>query len=76
MMDKVPQMKIVSVNIIHSVFFLLFSPDDLAMQASVVCVSCYEFTLSSCTVQYNIQQCSTKYFLLYFVLSDVALEWP
>jgi len=76
MMDKVPQRKIVSVNIIHSVFFLLFSPDDLAMQASVVCVSCYEFTLSSCTVQYNIQQCSTKYFLLYFVLSDVALEWP
>jgi len=45
------------------------------MQASVVCVSCYEFTLSICAVQYNIQQCSTKYFLLYFVLSDVALEW-
>jgi len=53
----------------------LFSPDDLAMQASVVCVSCYEFTLSSCTVQYNIQQCFIVYFRLYFVLSDVALEW-
>ena len=66
-----------SVNISHSVFiFFLFSRDDMAMQASVVCVSCYEFTLSSCTVQYNIQQCFIVYFLLYFVLSDVALEWP
>jgi len=66
----------VSVNISHSVFSVLFSPDDLAMQASVVSVSCYEFTVSSCTVQYNIHQCSTIYFLLYFVLSDVALQWP
>jgi len=73
-MDKVQYKKIVSVNIIHCVFFFV-SPDDLAMQASVLCVSCYEFTLSICSVQYNIHQCSTKYFLLYFVLFDVALEW-
>ena len=64
-----------SVNISHSVFSVLFSPDDLAMQVSVVCVSCYEFTHSSCVVQYNIQQCFIAvYFLLYFVLSVVALE--
>jgi len=66
----------VSVNISHSVFSVFFSPDDLAMQASVVCVSCYEFTVNSCAVQYNIQQCFIIYFLLYFVLSDVALQWP
>ena len=29
--------KIVSFSVSHSVFSLLFSPDDLAMQASVVC---------------------------------------
>jgi len=66
----------VSVNISHSVLFLLFSPNDMAMQASVVCVSCYEFTLSSYAVQCNIHQCFIIYFLLYFVLSDVALDWP
>jgi len=48
----------------------------MAMQASVVCVSCYEFTLSSYAVQCNIHQCFIIYFLLYFVLSDVALDWP
>jgi hypothetical protein len=64
----------VSVNISHSVFSVLFSRDDMAMQASVVCVSCYEFTFSSSAVQYNIQQCFIIYFLLYFVLSDVAVE--
>jgi hypothetical protein len=56
-MDKVPEKKIVSVNISHFVFSLLFSRDNMAMQASVVCVSCYEFTLSSCAVQYNTHQC-------------------
>jgi len=61
---------------IHSVFSLLFLLGDLTMQASVVCVICYEFTFSSCAMQYNIDQCFIMYFVLYFVLSDVALEWP
>jgi len=45
----------VSVNISHSGFSVFFSPDDLAMQASVVCVSCYEFTLIAalCNIIYS-----------------------
>jgi len=34
-MDNIPKKKIVSVNFSHALFCLLFTPDDLAMQALV-----------------------------------------